>query len=181
MIAGADLARRVDRLETLVLDLQPVRACGGWMPSLSAIVADAAQLTGESEASLIGVRRTRAIVLARNAVIWTARRAGGFSHPQIGRVLGNRDHSTIIWGYRNAERLYEQNADFRSLCAILCDRAMERAQMSAEQRDPALVMHQRCIALVEAAPCSSSPERQLKREIVAAMRAMLTQPLEVRQ
>jgi len=37
-----------------------------------------------------------------------------FSSPKIGRILGGRDHSTVLAGIRRARWLYEHDADWRA-------------------------------------------------------------------
>lgn len=51
-----------------------------------------------SRAHLMGKGRQRRLALARQFVCYWARRRTGLSLPQIGRKLGNRDHTTVIQG-----------------------------------------------------------------------------------
>ncbi|WPZ05506.1 helix-turn-helix domain-containing protein [Pelagerythrobacter marinus] len=50
---------------------------------------------GVSHGEIIGNGRSAKLVEAR-AVVITILRARGWSYPQIGKVLGDRDHSTVI-------------------------------------------------------------------------------------
>lgn len=58
----------------------------------------AAQIFEVSDAEIIGPARHRAVLLARQAIYLVAIEAGRWSTPQIGRVIGGRDHSTILHG-----------------------------------------------------------------------------------
>lgn len=59
------------------------------------ICKDACRIHGITHAQLIGLSRKKDCVAARKYVIETMRTRGA-SLPQIGRVLGNRDHTTIL-------------------------------------------------------------------------------------
>ena len=57
--------------------------------------------------------RRRWLAEARFAGVWLARRHTAANLSGIGRVLGGRDHSTIIFAARRGEQLREQNECFR--------------------------------------------------------------------
>lgn len=74
------------------------------------IIHDVAHETGISREDLLSKRRHRPIVRAR----WIAMhrmRSLGYSYPAIGRVLGGKDHSTIINGVRNQARMQLQQQE----------------------------------------------------------------------
>jgi len=52
--------------------------------------------------------------------MWLAREMG-YSLPQIGRHMGGRDHSTVLYGIRKARHLRETNAEYRALSDKLLD------------------------------------------------------------
>lgn len=60
----------------------------------------ACKVFGVSRAELVGQRRTQQFVLARQFVAYWASRLTQHSLPMIGRLLGGRDHTTIIHGKR---------------------------------------------------------------------------------
>lgn len=72
-------------------------------------------------------RRTKNIIIPRFEVIWRARHETLISLPTLGRLLGNRDHTTILWADRTYERLrrikaglepagrYDRNVDFSKI------------------------------------------------------------------
>lgn len=54
---------------------------------------------------LLSVRRTRDVVFPRQVVMYLCKRLTVKSLPQIGRQLGNRDHTTVLHGIRMVEAL----------------------------------------------------------------------------
>lgn len=77
-----------------------------WTPpsSLLRIRALCAEAFRVSEEDMIGMRRWRHLVHARQAACWVVRRARPkLSYPRIGVLLGGRDHSTVIHAVRQAE------------------------------------------------------------------------------
>lgn len=78
------------------------------------LVRRAASLTGYTPEQICGPSRWRDLCRTRFAVMYAAHRAGK-SAPQIGRVLGNRDHSTILSGLKRAVALAQQDRDFAVL------------------------------------------------------------------
>lgn len=58
-----------------------------------------------SEDDLRGPRRTRAITVPRQMVMYLSRKLTNNSLPRIGEVLGGRDHSTVLHGCAKIEEL----------------------------------------------------------------------------
>ncbi|HEU4958987.1 MAG TPA: helix-turn-helix domain-containing protein [Sphingomonas sp.] len=79
----------------------------------AAVIADAAQRFGFSVAQLTGDERRAAVVRARDAAAWTISICLGRSLAQIGRMLGDRDHSTIHAALRRADMRRDSDAEFR--------------------------------------------------------------------
>ena len=74
-------------------------------------------LTGVTEHALRGKGRSRAVVEARQALMF-ALWDGGMSYSAIGRLL-DRHHSTIMYGVREAKVLRENHSAFREMCGVL--------------------------------------------------------------
>ncbi len=69
---------------------------------LIALVASAFALTADD---LTGNKRTRVVCQARQAAAWVLRKTyTAISLAEIGRLLGNRDHTTIIYAIDQVER-----------------------------------------------------------------------------
>ena len=63
------------------------------------IVADVSRRHRVPPADIYGMRKFRQMVHARQEVMALAH-AAGLSTTQIGRALGGRDHTTVMWGIR---------------------------------------------------------------------------------
>jgi hypothetical protein len=59
---------------------------------------------GLTMAELRSQRRDQHIVQARHDLFWTASKLTGFSLGQIGRLVGDRDHTTVMHAVRKMER-----------------------------------------------------------------------------
>ena len=57
--------------------------------------------------------RSRAIAFPRQMVMYLARTETDASLPQIGSQLGNRDHTTVLYGYEKISALLETNSTTR--------------------------------------------------------------------
>jgi len=94
--------------------------CGVYSPGTSVVnflVKRAAAMVGSTPAELTGPARLKRLCRARYAVMAAASRKG-LSSVQIGRALGNRDHTTILAGLARAGEL-SADRDFRVLVADL--------------------------------------------------------------
>jgi len=65
---------------------------------------------GLSPAELHSSRKTHTIALARAVAMYLARRHTSMSFPEIGRVMGRKNHSTVILACRKIERTLADNA-----------------------------------------------------------------------
>ena len=72
---------------------------------LEGIVAAAAAHFGLEPAALTGSGREKLVSLARAAAMYLARQHTGMSFPEIGRALGNKNHSTVIAACQRVEAL----------------------------------------------------------------------------
>ena len=50
-------------------------------------------------------RRTRAIVLPRQKMMWVAKQRTPCSFPEIGRHFGGKDHTTVLHAVKKIDRL----------------------------------------------------------------------------
>jgi chromosomal replication initiator protein len=74
---------------------------------LSDIETAASTYFGLTPADLHSSRKTRTIALARSIVMFLARKHTPMSFPEIGRFLGNKNHSTVILACRKIQRLLD--------------------------------------------------------------------------
>lgn len=61
--------------------------------------------SGNSHIALCSARRDAAIVRPRQIYFWLARRFSTSSLPQVGRTVGNRDHTTVLHGANRVEEI----------------------------------------------------------------------------
>jgi chromosomal replication initiator protein len=78
-------------------------------PTLRAIVAAVARHQSLTQVQLKSASRRQSIVFARAIAVFLARELASASYEEIGRALGNRDHTTIIHSYRKIARQYERD------------------------------------------------------------------------
>jgi chromosomal replication initiator protein len=86
---------------------------------------------GLTPADLHTSRKSRTIALARGIAMYLARRHTDMSFPEIGRFMGNKNHSTVILATRRISRLIQGNADVswltpeglrsQNLAVLLCE------------------------------------------------------------
>jgi chromosomal replication initiation ATPase DnaA len=68
---------------------------------------------------LIAARRTRALVIPRHVVFYLARSHTGKSLPEIGRHVGNRDHTTVLHGVKRIVSMIRIDPDLAHDIALL--------------------------------------------------------------
>jgi len=69
---------------------------------------------------LIATRRKEA-AFPRQVVMYFLRKELNYSFPNIGRKLGGKDHSTIMYAYKKIEDLIESSEDFRKETEVIKD------------------------------------------------------------
>jgi len=68
---------------------------------------------GISNERLLGRERTREVALPRQIAMYLLREEGGISLPQIGEMIGGRDHTTVIYGCDKINDLMETDDRLR--------------------------------------------------------------------
>lgn len=69
---------------------------------------------------------------ARFAAMWIVRHAAGASTPAIGRMFGDRDHTTVIAALRRVERERRLNPDYAHWLDVLMARARGLAPIQSQ-------------------------------------------------
>lgn len=87
-------------------------------PSLQQIVRAVADFYGLSAEDLKSPRRSKAVALPRQMAMYLAREETDASLQEIGKALGGRDHSTILYGYEKISSLAEEDSLRRELFSI---------------------------------------------------------------
>lgn len=68
------------------------------------IARSVAKAHGVSYREMLSQRRQKHLVHARQHAMWELRKHTSLSMPSIGRLLGGRDHTTILYGLRAHEK-----------------------------------------------------------------------------
>lgn len=98
------------------------------------ILDELAKWFGVSVEQIKGSNRKRAIVDVRDLVAYILRQYVGLSYPVIGRILGGRDHTTIMHAYSKIERRLKNDDDFKEKFPHLILQARE-TKTKKEKRD----------------------------------------------
>ena len=68
---------------------------------------------GISNDRLLGRERTRDVALPRQVAMYLLREEGGVSLPQIGEMIGGRDHTTVIYACEKVNNLMDTDDRLR--------------------------------------------------------------------
>ena len=120
------LHRRIARLEramdTLRDQAPPVP------PSIARVVDAVAADFGLPSAVMLSARCDRAVSLPRQAAMALARRLTGHSLPMIGRAIGRRDHTTILYGIRRIEAAEAKDPALAARLAAIATRIQQESR-----------------------------------------------------
>jgi chromosomal replication initiator protein len=83
------------------------------VPMPSVILDAVALVTGVPVDAITSKRREKQVAYARHVTMYLLRDLAHQSYAQIGRLLGGRDHTTVLHGFRRIEGLLETDADVR--------------------------------------------------------------------
>lgn len=95
------------------------------MIAISDIIRATAQEWQVTEAGIRSPRKQAAEVEARHAVCWLAKKLTDRSLPEIGRLIGGRDHTTVHYAIQRVERLRRDNDALRARLDALASRIVE--------------------------------------------------------
>ena len=105
MKAVADLAARLELGES-------PGAAGAEEASFDRILKAVATRYGVRPGDITGAGRTRQVARARQAALLLGRRLTGHGLVALGGMVGGRDHSTVLYGIRQAEERAAEDAEF---------------------------------------------------------------------
>lgn len=80
---------------------------------------------GVTLAELHSADRHKRIARARHVAMWLMRQ-GGMSYPEIGRAIGNRDHTTVMSAVRKVEAGLEAEPQWRATLEAMLHRETPR-------------------------------------------------------
>ncbi|MEA3327948.1 MAG: chromosomal replication initiator protein DnaA [Chloroflexota bacterium] len=84
---------------------------------------------GVSNERLLGRERTRDVALPRQIVMYLLREEGGISLPQIGELIGGRDHTTVIYSCEKVNNLMDTDARLRRQVLQIREQLYSRVSM----------------------------------------------------
>ena len=87
--------------------------------SLARIRQLVAEEFGVTDEELTGGQRAAYIVRPRQAIYWLAKKHTKLSLPAIGRHLGGRDHTTVLYGVKRCADIMEWDADYCARVGML--------------------------------------------------------------
>ena len=93
------------------------------------IIETVATSYGVTTADLKSKRRTKVIAATRQIAMYFLREEAELSLPQIGQRLGNRDHSTISYGYEKIADRIESDSHFRKEILELRDKIYQNSAL----------------------------------------------------
>lgn len=102
--------------------MSSVDILGAWEPSTAQrrVRDTVAEIFEVEPYKLVGRSRQKPLVHHRHTAIWVVHQCFPYlSRPMIGRLFGNRDHTTIIHALRNIEYRRERDAEYRELTDLI--------------------------------------------------------------
>mgnify|MGYP002681616282 CR=1 FL=1 len=112
VLAYADLSNQpltMELVDTALVDLLPQRRS----VEPRRVVELVASTFGLSSEELVGRGRTREVVLPRQVAMYLLREEGNVSLPQIGELLGGRDHTTVMYACDKVADMMERDERLR--------------------------------------------------------------------
>jgi len=82
--------------------------------SVDKIITRVAEHHGITASDIRGSRRTRTISEPRQFAMYLARKLTDHSYPELGRLFGGKDHTTVLAAFRKLEKLIDNDQDVAS-------------------------------------------------------------------
>ena len=101
------------------------------MSNVATIIAAVAQEFGVTELDMRSARRAATVVRARHVAMYLARHMTLRSFPEIARLLGDRDHTSVMYGVKAADLAMDRDLELAIRVARLRDRIEQEAAQCA--------------------------------------------------
>lgn len=95
------------------------------------VIEAVCQLYNIPQQRLLSAERSREVALPRQIAMYLLHREAQCSLPQIGELLGGRDHTTILYGCQKIEDLLERNEQLRRQVAQIRTQLFQKPTTSA--------------------------------------------------
>lgn len=79
---------------------------------------------GVTREDLLSPGRRHELVLARQAGMFLCRKHLGLSFPELGRIFGGRDHSTVLYSCKKIEQLQRDDKEIKNRLHDLSGRCL---------------------------------------------------------
>ena len=102
-------------------DVENIARTGGTEPAIGhrEIVEEICRLYALRPEEVLGNGRRPQLVLARQIAMYVCRRRLGLSYPELGRMFGGKDHSTVVHAVKKVKKMLESNKDVQNVVAAL--------------------------------------------------------------
>lgn len=102
-------------------DIENIARTGGTEPAIGhrEIVEEICRLYALRPEEVLGNGRRPQLVLARQIAMYVCRRRLGLSYPELGRMFGGRDHSTVVHAVKKIKQMLESNKEVQNVVAAL--------------------------------------------------------------
>lgn len=90
----------------------PESAISAMRTDVATIIKIAAMISGFTTTEIRGPRRFYRLTKVRQVVMYMARKHTGLSLPAIGRLVGRKDHSTVLHAEKSIAKDYHKYSDF---------------------------------------------------------------------
>ena len=78
-----------------------------------------------SPADILGSKRNQAVVLARQIAMFLCRELLNSSYPELGKIFGGKDHSTIMYSVKKIKEIQKHDQDMHNLLSELKNKCLE--------------------------------------------------------
>ncbi|RCK72993.1 MAG: Chromosomal replication initiator protein DnaA [Anaerolineae bacterium] len=95
------------------------------------VIEAVCQLYNIPQQRLLSAERSREVALPRQIAMYLLHKEAQCSLPQIGELLGGRDHTTILYGCEKIEDLLERNEQLRRQVAQIREQLFQKPTVSA--------------------------------------------------
>ena len=113
LLAHASIYKTDIDIETAKRVLSDIVPDKNKKPTPARILKEVSQFYNIPVADIKGNERSKSIVRARQVAVYLIRQITSLSLKEIGRYLGRKDHSTILYTYRKIDNLIKKNVEIK--------------------------------------------------------------------
>ncbi len=92
------------------------------------IISEIAQQYGLTRERLLSKERSREVALPRQIAMYLMREETSTSLPKIGKILGGRDHTTVMYGHNKISEQLETDESMRRQLVTIRERLFQNTQ-----------------------------------------------------